>query len=103
MAEHAEHRTLEAWPEDCVEGECDHRDEDGEPQDLTVCPSIMFDVCVDCMDEEGAGREREGWDFRTLLPWPHPLSAGWTETPPPQEVAIFNPSPDPNESEEPNA
>ncbi|RZU64615.1 hypothetical protein EV379_0918 [Microterricola gilva] len=94
---HAEHVELEAWWEDCTEGECDHRDEDGEPTDLTACPSFMFEVCVDCMAEEDAGREPGGWNFRPLLPWPHPGSTGWTETPPTPEPALFKPRPEPHD------
>lgn len=64
---HAEHVTIpETWPSDCLEGDCEHRDE----------------VCVDCMDEEGFGRDPEGWDDTPLEAWPHAGSEGWTETPP---------------------
>lgn len=80
MAEtkHAEHATVEAWPHDCLEGECDHLDEHGEP-DFDRCPSIQFVTCVDCMDEKGAGRVPEDWDDWPLEAWPHPGSANWQE------------------------
>ena len=29
MGEHTEHVTVEAWAADCIEGECEHIDEDG--------------------------------------------------------------------------
>ncbi|MFF2631980.1 hypothetical protein ACFVR6_03765 [Microbacterium sp. NPDC058021] len=83
---HAEHVTVEAWMRDCIEGECEHVDPDeAGTTDTAVdtCPSTQFVVCVDCMDEKGAGRDEEGWDELPLEAWPHPGSAGWTETPPP--------------------
>jgi|GEM_PF-3453000 hypothetical protein len=86
-SEHAKHVTVDAWPLDCIEGECEHAtDEHGCITDAD-CPPQQFTVCVDCMDEIGAGRTEEEWSDREvgLLPWPHPGSAGWTETPP----AIF--------------
>lgn len=75
--EHAEHVVVDALSQYCWEGECDH-DED-------ACPWIAFDTCVDCMDEDGAGRDAGEWEGRPLLPWPHPGSAGWTETAPDHE------------------
>lgn len=73
VAEHAEHVTVStAYPEDCLEGECDHRDEDGEPEDMTACtPVPPFEVCVDCMDLAGCGRDPECWDDVPLIAWPH--------------------------------
>lgn len=72
---HAEHVTVEAWPSNCIEGECDHLDEHGEP-DFELCPSTQVEVCVDCMDEEGFGRDPEGWDDTPLEEWPHTGSQG---------------------------
>jgi hypothetical protein len=84
---HAEHVTVEAWHQDCLEDECEaHHDEHGSR--IEDCPPIDFTVCVDCMDDKGAGREEEGWDDWPLEAWPHPGSVGWTETPP----AIFKES-----------
>lgn len=80
---HAEHVTVpETWPSDCLEGECEHRDEDGEPEGLDLCPSSPFEVCLDCMDEEGFGRDPEQWDDTPLEAWPHPGSEGWHEMAP---------------------
>ncbi len=79
MVEHAEHEVVTAYARACIDGECEHIDEHGDGS-LDECPSIAFDVCVDCMDEKGAGRSEEEWDDWALEPWPHPGSAGWTET-----------------------
>ncbi|MCJ1709262.1 hypothetical protein [Microbacterium sp. VKM Ac-2923] len=78
---HADHVTVEAWPLDCIEGECDHVTEEGEG-DLGLCSPTNFAACVDCMDEKGAGRDEEGWEDWPLEAWPHPGSSGWMETPP---------------------
>jgi len=72
---------VDAYAHDCLEGECEHVDENDDGS-LDKCPSIPFDVCVDCMDEKGAGRSEEEWDDLPLEAWPHPGSAGWTETAP---------------------
>lgn len=32
----------ECWPMSCLEGDCDHRDEDGEPRYTTVCPPTRY-------------------------------------------------------------
>ncbi len=85
--DHAEHVTVEAWMRDCIEGDCEHVDKDGEGS-LDLCPSEQFTVCVDCMDEKGAGRDEEDWDDWPLEAWPHPGSAGWTETSPTAEETL---------------
>ncbi len=82
---HAENVEVDAWARDCIEGECEHVTEEGEG-DLDLCPVIRFTVCVDCMAEAGAGRDEEGWDGWPLEAWPHPGSAGWTETLPGSSV-----------------
>jgi hypothetical protein len=71
-ARHAEHVTIEwAYEADCLEGECVHVDEDGEPDDLSACPTVPpFEVCVDCMDDKGVGRDPENWDDAPLTAWP---------------------------------
>ncbi|WP_292727127.1 hypothetical protein [Microbacterium sp. UBA837] len=86
---HAEHVKVDAYAADCLEGECEHVNEWGEG-DLELCPVIKFDTCIDCMDEAGAGRDPEGWEEWPLNAWPHPGSAGWTETAP--EPRIFKES-----------
>ncbi|MBC6496089.1 hypothetical protein BEP68_14760 [Microbacterium sp. 4-7] len=72
-AAHVEHITVAtAYREDCLEGECDHVDEDGEPDDMSACsPVPAFEVCVDCMEADGHGRDPEHWDDVPLVPWPH--------------------------------
>lgn len=92
MTAHARHIEVEAWPADCLEGECEHVDEWGEPEDMSACPSLQFDTCVDCMVEEGRGDDPGDWDDTPLMPWPHPGSEGWTETPP-AEPSIFREPP----------
>ncbi len=60
----------DCWPMSCIEGDCDHRDEDGEPWDMTVCPPTPMEVCVDCMVAEGRGADPEQWDDCPLEAWP---------------------------------
>ena len=62
MAEHQEHVTVEAWSMDCVEGECEHRNEDGEPEDLSACEGFEMEVCVDCMVARGHDRDPKWWE-----------------------------------------
>ena len=62
MTKHSEHTTVEAWHMDCLEGGCEHRDERGEPEDLSVCPSFQMEVCVDCMAERGFERVTTWWE-----------------------------------------
>lgn len=72
MSEHNEHVTAsETWPTSCLEGECEHRDEEGQPEDMSVCPSSPYEVCIDCMDEGGFGRDPLYWDDAPLSGWPH--------------------------------
>lgn len=75
--EHQEHVTVSwAYAATCLEGECEHVDENGEPEDLSACPTAPpFEVCVDCMDDEGRGRDPEDWDDVPLMPWPHDTTA----------------------------
>lgn len=74
---HKEHVTVDtAYWADCLEGECEHVDEDGLPEDMSACPRVPpFEVCVDCMDAEGFGRDPAHWDDVPLTPWPHAESA----------------------------
>ena len=74
MSDHSEHVTVTtARLYDCLEGECDHVDEDGEPDDMSLCPTLTLEVCVDCMDGiEDRGRDPERWDDVELHEWPHP-------------------------------
>lgn len=78
--EHEEHVLLETWSEDCVEGECDHGT-DGDPtEDLSQCPSTFLEICVDCMDDRGAGRDPGLWENVTR--WPCDLTPETTPEPP---------------------
>jgi len=67
-AEHLEHVRLDAYSMDCIEGECDHRDEDGQPEDLSACPTSQMEVCVDCQEIGGASREPSNWEV--YAEWP---------------------------------
>ena len=95
---HAEHVTVDAWWEDCIEGECDHVDEDGMPDDLSACPSFRMEVCVDCQVERGQTNDPAWWEG-SLAPWPHESDGRKTMPPlvlhgPEAEPPIFKPSPD---------
>lgn len=69
---HEDHITVKAWESACIIGECGHVDENGNENDsLELCPSVEFTVCIDCMDERGAGRMKEGWEEWSLSSWPH--------------------------------
>jgi len=73
MSTHTEHATaIDARWENCLEGECDHVDEEGQPEDMSACPVVALEVCVDCMDERGHGRDPGAWDDVALVEWPHP-------------------------------
>lgn len=75
MSGHSEHVTVtDARWQDCLEGECDHPDEDGQPEDMSTCPSLTVEVCVECMVEDERGRDPRHWDDCELHPWPHPES-----------------------------
>ncbi|MGW9020674.1 hypothetical protein ACWGOE_04220 [Leucobacter chromiiresistens] len=68
---HARHLLVtECWPLSCLEGDCDHRDENGEPEDMTVCPPTPMEVCVGCMIAEGRGAAPDHWDDCPLEAWP---------------------------------
>lgn len=70
---------------DCIEGECEHPDE-VDMFDFDHCPKITIEVCVDCMDERGFGRDPRFWEelvSHTEPPMPDPV----------EEPAIFKPSP----------
>lgn len=69
MAEHTEHVTVDAWAEDCIEGECEHVDEDGMPDDLSACASFQMEVCVGCQVERGLTSDPAWWEG-ALSPWP---------------------------------
>ncbi len=60
----------ECWPADCIEGECEHRDEWGEPEDMSVCPPTPMEVCIDHMIERGLGGDPRRWDDAPLDEWP---------------------------------
>lgn len=85
---HEEHITLETWNADCIEGECDHVDEDGMPEDLSACPSSQTKVCVDCMDEQEKGRDPDLWEQVTA--WPCDDTP--PEASPAPEPSIFKPT-----------
>lgn len=78
---HSEHVTVtDARDYDCLEGECEHLDEDGQPEDLSACPTLTLEVCVDCMAEHERGRGPEDWDDLPLTEWPcadYVLAAGY--------------------------
>lgn len=39
---------------------------------MSACaPVPPFEVCVDCMDAAGRGRDPECWDDVPLVAWPH--------------------------------
>lgn len=70
-AAHTEHVTVtDARDYDCLEGECEHVDEDGQPEDMSACPVLTLEVCVDCMAEHERGRNPEGWGDLPLATWP---------------------------------
>lgn len=71
-AAHSEHVTVNwAYWGNCLEGDCEHVDEDGQPEDLSACPNVPpFEVCVNCMDDDGRGRDPEHWDDVPLIAWP---------------------------------
>lgn len=85
MSEHSERITITdalAW--DCVEGECEHSDE----ADMGMwenCPRITIEVCVDCMEARGHGREQRYWE--ELVSHTDP-----PEPEPEPEPAIFKPA-----------
>lgn len=68
---HETHVTVEAWPMDCIEGECEHIDEETEPFDMARCPSFPMEVCVDCMVARGHDADPKWWEG-AFDPWPHP-------------------------------
>ena len=70
MPEHTNHITIDAWSADCDDGECDHIDEDGMPDDLSACVSFPMEVCVDCQVERGLTSDPAWWEGE-LSPWPH--------------------------------
>lgn len=88
MPDHKERVTItDALGWDCVEGECEHIDEAGQPEDWSACPKLTIEVCVDCMDEREFGRDPRFWEelvSHTEPPMPDPVP----------EPAIFKPSPD---------
>jgi len=75
MAEHTKHLTISnALAADCLYGECEHLNEDGEPSDYSACPSISIEVCIDCMVERGQGNDPTYWE-EELISWPHEVRA----------------------------
>lgn len=71
LEKHTRHVLMaECYPRNCLEGDCDHRDENGEPWDMTVCPPTPMVVCLDCMVAEGRGADPEHWDDCPLEAWP---------------------------------
>lgn len=91
MNAHEEHVTIEAWSADCIEGECEHVDEDGMPDDLSACPGFDMEVCVDCQVERGLTNDPAWWEG-ALSPWPHEPED--REPSPPQRV-VHGPDPEP--------
>lgn len=93
MNEHLEHKTISnAFAEDCFYGECEHVDENGEPEDFSACPAIALEVCVDCMVERGQGSDPERWED-VLVGWPHgPKGESAPEAP--IQPAILKPPPE---------
>lgn len=82
MAEHSERITItDALGWGCVEGECEHSDE-ANMDNFDNCPKITIEVCVDCMEERGFGREQRFWE--------EPVSH--TEPEPAPEPALFKPA-----------
>ena len=70
MNAHTEHVTIpDSLAADCFYGECEHVDEDGMPDDFSACPPVVFEVCVDCMDERGEGKDPALWE-ESLAKWP---------------------------------
>lgn len=92
---HTEHVTVEAWSMSCVEGDCDHIDENGQPEDLSSCPSSLVQVCVECMVRAGHPRDTAHWEG-PFTPWPHPDTEMVPVRVPPR---LFKPSPEPTDSE----
>lgn len=88
MTDHTERVTItDALPWDCVEGECEHSDE----ADMGMwenCPKITVEVCVDCMDDRGLGRDPRWWEELTEHETPQEPES------PLLEPAIFKPSAD---------
>lgn len=93
MTDHLEHRTVpNALGEDCFYGECEHLDENGQPEDFSACPTISLEVCVDCMVEHGHGSDPEFWEDG-LVAWPHePKEEPTPEAP--KLPAILKPPPE---------
>ena len=62
MSEHSERVTVtDALSWDCIEGECEHSDEP-DMDGFEHCPKSTIEVCVDCMDERGFGRDERLWE-----------------------------------------
>lgn len=93
MTDHLEHRTVpNALGEDCFYGECEHLDENGQPEDFSACPTISLEVCVDCMVERDHGSDPEFWEDG-LVAWPHePKEEPTPEAP--KLPAILKPPPE---------
>ena len=87
MSDHSERITItDALGWDCVEGECEHSNE-ADMNDFENCPRITIEVCVDCMEERGFGRDRQFWEELVSHQGP-------PESEPEPEPAIFKPSAD---------
>ena len=68
---HTEHVLVTTcYPENCIEGDCEHRDEWGEPEGMEKCPTTPMEVCVGCMVDSGRGADPRYWDDCKLWPWP---------------------------------
>lgn len=73
---HTEHIAVDTYARTCIDGGCEHVDENRQPEDLADCPSTTLDVCIDCMHELGHGRiPDENWDDVALALWPHDTTA----------------------------
>lgn len=104
---HTEYVTIpDAIDADCLYGECEHIDENGEPEDLSACPKYEVRVCLDCMEAAGHGRDQDGWELGevSLIEWPCADRAPLlVERGPEPEPPLFKPSPEPTEQEQDDA
>ena len=93
---HTEHVTvIDALAANCVDGECEHVDENGMPDDYSACPRVVVEVCVDCMEARGDGRDPVWWE--SLAMWPctahvPPLVQHGPELMPPIFKPAFHPT-----------
>lgn len=78
VGDHKERITItDALQLDCSYGECEHDNEVVE-FDFENCPRITVEVCVDCMDERGFGRDPRLW-WEELISHTDPPKPALTE------------------------